>query len=44
MSKTYTCRDVGVDCDWNTSGDTKCSGAPDDRVNPRVGGKGTRRD
>jgi predicted small metal-binding protein len=19
MSKTYTCRDVGVDCDWNTS-------------------------
>ncbi len=23
MSKTYTCRDVGVDCDWNTSGETK---------------------
>ena len=23
MSKTYTCRDVGVDCDWNTSGETE---------------------
>jgi len=22
MSKTYTCRDVGVDCDWKTSGET----------------------
>jgi len=20
MAKTYTCRDVGVDCDWKTSG------------------------
>lgn len=23
MAKTYTCRDVGVDCDWNTSGETE---------------------
>jgi len=23
MAKTYTCRDVGVDCDWNTSGATE---------------------
>ncbi len=23
MPKTYTCRDVGVDCDWNTSGATE---------------------
>lgn len=22
MSKTYTCRDVGVDCDWKTSAET----------------------
>jgi predicted small metal-binding protein len=21
--KTYTCRDVGVDCDWKTSGETE---------------------
>ena len=23
MSKTYTCRDVGVDCDWKTEADTE---------------------
>jgi predicted small metal-binding protein len=23
MAKTYTCRDVGVDCDWRTSGATE---------------------
>ena len=23
MPKTYTCRDVGADCDWKTSGDTE---------------------
>ncbi len=23
MLKTYTCRDVGVDCDWNTRGATE---------------------
>ncbi len=23
MAKSYTCRDVGVDCDWKTSGDTE---------------------
>ncbi len=23
MSKTYTCRDVGVDCDWRTSAETE---------------------
>ncbi len=23
MPKTYTCRDVGVDCDWSTSGATE---------------------
>ncbi len=23
MTKTYTCRDVGVDCDWATSGETE---------------------
>ena len=23
MTKTYTCRDVGVDCDWKTSGATE---------------------
>ncbi len=23
MAKTYTCRDVGVDCDWKTSGKTE---------------------
>ncbi len=23
MPKTYTCRDVGVDCDWKTSGETE---------------------
>ncbi len=23
MGKTYTCRDVGVDCDWKTSGATE---------------------
>ena len=23
MSKTYTCRDVGVDCDWKTDGETE---------------------
>ena len=23
MAKTYTCRDVGVDCDWSTSGETE---------------------
>ena len=22
MAKTFTCRDVGVDCDWHTSGET----------------------
>jgi predicted small metal-binding protein len=22
MAKTYTCRDVGVDCDWRTRGET----------------------
>ncbi len=22
MPKTYTCRDVGVDCDWKTTGAT----------------------
>ena len=23
MVKTYTCKDVGVDCDWKTSGETE---------------------
>ena len=23
MPKTYTCRDVGVDCDWKTSAETE---------------------
>ena len=23
MANTYTCRDVGVDCDWRTSGETE---------------------
>ena len=23
MARTYTCRDVGVDCDWKTSGETE---------------------
>ncbi len=23
MAKTYTCRDVGVDCDWKTRGATE---------------------
>ena len=23
MTKTYTCRDVGVDCDWSTSGESE---------------------
>ena len=23
MTKTYTCRDVGVDCDWSTSGENE---------------------
>jgi len=23
MAKTYTCRDVGVDCDWKISGATE---------------------
>jgi predicted small metal-binding protein len=23
MAKTYTCRDVGVDCDWRVRGETK---------------------
>jgi predicted small metal-binding protein len=23
MAKTYTCRDVGVDCDWKTTGATE---------------------
>ena len=23
MAKSFTCRDVGVDCDWKTSGDTE---------------------
>ena len=23
MTKTYTCLDVGVDCDWKTSGETE---------------------
>ncbi len=23
MTKTYTCRDVGVDCDWATSAETE---------------------
>ena len=23
MAKTYTCRDVGIDCDWKTSGETE---------------------
>ncbi len=23
MTKSYTCRDVGVDCDWKTSGETE---------------------
>ncbi len=23
MSKTYTCRDVGADCDWKTTGETE---------------------
>ena len=23
MTKTYTCRDVGVECDWATSGETE---------------------
>ena len=23
MAKTYTCRDVGVACDWKTSGETE---------------------
>ena len=23
MAKTYTCRDVGVDCDWKTSAETE---------------------
>ena len=23
MTKSFTCRDVGVDCDWETSAETK---------------------
>lgn len=23
MTKSYTCRDVGVECDWKTSGETE---------------------
>ncbi len=23
VAKTYTCRDVGVDCNWTTSGETE---------------------
>lgn len=23
MAKSYTCRDVGVECDWKTSADTE---------------------
>jgi predicted small metal-binding protein len=23
MAKTYTCRDVGVDCDWTVRGETE---------------------
>ena len=23
MSKAYTCRDIGMDCEWKTSGDTE---------------------
>ena len=23
MTRTYTCRDAGVDCDWKTSGETE---------------------
>jgi predicted small metal-binding protein len=23
MAKSYTCRDVGVDCDWKTSAETE---------------------
>ncbi len=23
MAKSYTCRDVGVECDWKTSGETE---------------------
>jgi predicted small metal-binding protein len=23
MTKSYTCRDVGVDCDWKTSAETE---------------------
>ncbi len=23
MTKSYTCRDVGVDCDWKTTAETK---------------------
>ena len=23
MAKTYSCRDVGVDCDWKTNGSTE---------------------
>ncbi len=23
MTKTYTCQDVGVNCDWKTSGETE---------------------
>ena len=31
MAKTYTCRDVGLDCDWKTSG------ATDDEVMALIG-------
>ena len=41
MAKTYTCRDVGVDCDWKTSGETeddvmKTIGAHAAEVHPEI--------
>ena len=31
MAKTYTCRDVGVECDWKTTG------ATEDEVMAKIG-------
>ena len=41
MAKTYTCRDVGVDCDWKTRGATEDEvmasiSDPADQVQPTI--------
>ena len=36
MAKTYTCRDVGVDCDWKVGGGDEAEGMPKIRDHARA--------